>query len=226
MIIEGLKHGDLDGMILSIVSIDEFEPKIDEEAVVIHFHALEHDAAVDLNRFIQRSSVSILDTEVSPAPDQKGRWLVFVELLDDENFEENVTSLLKEVSGLALVSKWTLKIRGNQDRQIETKSANTKRKSVNEVINALKLSEIHRVICEDTIILEDRSGFRFEVIGFGDAETLVGNRPCDLDFAATSKCRRIFEALGSGWQVSSWGNRIIASHPNIPTKSLALRVCS
>src|SRR5690606_30290855 len=78
---ESLFPGDLKDLIKPVVSIDEFEPKIDPAAIVLAFYAREEDPAFDLSRFIEFGPInSVLDTEVSPAPDEDGFYLVFVEI--------------------------------------------------------------------------------------------------------------------------------------------------
>lgn len=112
---EGMRIGDLEDLVLPMISVDEFESKIDEEAIVFGFYVSDHDAAQDLNRFIQKSPVSILDTEVSPAPDRHGYYFVFFEILPDEHMPDNVSQVLDEVSGLAKIDHWQLRIRGVDD---------------------------------------------------------------------------------------------------------------
>src|SRR6056297_3156277 len=79
-IIESLFPGDLENLVSSTISIDEYESKIDPEAIVLAFFVKSEDPAYDLSRFIEFGPFSyILDTEVSPAPDENGNYLVFVE---------------------------------------------------------------------------------------------------------------------------------------------------
>lgn len=109
---EGMRAGDLEDLLLPLVSVDEYESKIDDTAIVIGFFVHERDAAEDLNRFIQRSPVEILDCEISPAPDMQGFYMVFVEFLGNSQFARNVTDLLGEVAGLANIEEWKMQARG------------------------------------------------------------------------------------------------------------------
>lgn len=97
---EGLVKGDLADLVMPIISIDEFNSKLDEDAIVIGFYVVDKDPANDLNRFIQKSPVDLLDTEVSPAPDPNGYYMVFVEVVRSADFKKKLFSIIEEVSKL------------------------------------------------------------------------------------------------------------------------------
>ena len=97
----GLKAGDLDDLVSNLISIDEFESKIDnEEAIVVGFKVDDKEPAQDLSRFIEKSTVDLMDTEVSPAPDTDGKYIVFVEFSRDKAFPHNLVSVLKSMENL------------------------------------------------------------------------------------------------------------------------------
>jgi hypothetical protein len=105
-----LKNGDLSGTILPYVSIDEFEPKAGKErdVIVVAFYLNDQGPAEDLNTFIQRGFVDTLDVEASPNTDEEGRYLVFVEMLRDKDFPDNLRMLLKDVKNLCENIKWII----------------------------------------------------------------------------------------------------------------------
>lgn len=108
---EGMWSGDLADLVQPLVSIDEFASKIDPDAIAIGFYVQDKDAADDLNRFIQKSPVSIIDSDVSPAPDQRGFYIVFVEIQFTDRLVSNITALLEEISPLASIESWQMKVR-------------------------------------------------------------------------------------------------------------------
>lgn len=108
---EGMWANDLADLVQPLVSIDEYSSKIDDSAIVVGFFVQDKDAAEDLDRFIQKSPVSIVDCEVSPAPDQRGYYIVFVELLFNDRLVANIGSLLGEISPLVGVENWQVKCR-------------------------------------------------------------------------------------------------------------------
>lgn len=104
---EGLRKGDLDGMILPMISIDEFDSKIDNNSViVVAFFCHEEDPAHDLSNFIERSPVNVLDTDVSPAPNKEGYYLTFVEMKRNKLFAEHLFKLIDEINNLTDVAEW------------------------------------------------------------------------------------------------------------------------
>lgn len=104
---EGLRTGDLNGMVLPMLSIDEFSSKIDDKSViVVAFFCFEEDPAHDLSNFIERSPVNVIDTDVSPAPNKEGYYLTFVEIKRNKLFPEKLMQLLTEIDNLTDVHEW------------------------------------------------------------------------------------------------------------------------
>jgi hypothetical protein len=104
---EGLRRGDLNGMVLPMLSIDEFSSKIDDQKmIVVGFFCFEEDPAHDLANFIERSPVNVVDTDVSPAPNKEGYYLTFVEFKRNKLFPEKLIELLREIDNLTDVEEW------------------------------------------------------------------------------------------------------------------------
>ena len=121
-IIEGVEHGDLQSLISSNISVAEFEPKTgtDDDVVVIGFFCKDEAPAEDIATFIEKSTVNILDTEVSPNPDENGFYLVFVEV-ENENLMQTVFELLDDVSRLTEIEEWSIDFYEGSTIKIETK---------------------------------------------------------------------------------------------------------
>jgi hypothetical protein len=116
-----LKNGDLKGMILPMVSIDEFQPKAgeDTEVIVVAFYLMDQDPADDLNTFIQRGVIDSLDVEVSPNTDDEGRYLVFVEMSRDDTFPNKFQALLKDVENVSGPMEWKVKTYLSDDQEFD-----------------------------------------------------------------------------------------------------------
>jgi len=104
---EGVEFGDLDGLVDNRVSVAEFEPKTgtEEDTVVIGFYVKDEFPAEDLAGFIEKGVTPIIDTEVSPNPDDTGMYLVFVEI-ENEDVMRTVFNLLYDVTRLTNTKEW------------------------------------------------------------------------------------------------------------------------
>ena len=116
---EGLRVHDLINIVLPVLSIDEYESKIDSDAVVVGFYVDSDQPAKDLANFIEKGANEILDTEVSPASDDNGNYLVFVEFLRDENFPQVLEDVLNSVKRLTGISKWQFMYYGGKGEKMD-----------------------------------------------------------------------------------------------------------
>jgi len=106
-LLEGLERHALEHLVAPLISIDEYESKIDDKRViVIGFFVKDLSPAQDLSNFIEKSSIRPLDTDVSPAPNDQGFYMVFVEMSRDPEFPKRVITLLDQVSNLTNTKKW------------------------------------------------------------------------------------------------------------------------
>lgn len=122
---EGVEYGDLQSLVSSDVSVAEFEPKTgsNNDVVVIGFYCKDEAPAEDIASFIEKSTVDILDTEVSPNPDENGFYLVFVEVTN-ENLMETVLELLDDVSRLTEIEEWSVDFYEGSTIKIKTDQIN------------------------------------------------------------------------------------------------------
>lgn len=106
-----MKRNSLKGCIRNKITLDEFEPKCgqDSEVVVVAFYAIDEEPAIDLDRFLQHGYLQIIDSEVSPNPDENGDYLVFVEIERNKRFWEILNYLLTEVENLTGKMDWIVK---------------------------------------------------------------------------------------------------------------------
>lgn len=112
----GLQRNDLDYLIMPMLDIDTYESKVDNaKAVVVAFYVMEHDPAKDLERFIEKSNIEILDAETSPAPTEDGYYVVFVELDRDDELPEKIADIIEQVNNLTNVDKWQFKTIDNNE---------------------------------------------------------------------------------------------------------------
>jgi hypothetical protein len=223
---EGMRQGDLEDMLLPLISVDEYESKIDKSAVVIGFYVGDQDAAEDLNRFIQRSPVEILDTEISPAPDQQGYYMVFVELLNNDKLAQNILDLLKEIQPLSDIDNWQMHVRGEADLVPFSAEAITKHilppseEKVEESILAFLTPSVLRdaYVDDGQVVLEGDSGrFELSYVGLGPyQETMCehGLNEAAVRFGLQDAVRssKLQSMLGEGWSVARVGECDVLHH--------------
>lgn len=110
MLREGLERHSLHDLVLPVISIDEYESKIDDhKVIVVGFFVNDFDPGQDLSSFIEKSSLRPLDTEVSPAPTDDGYYVVFVEMGRDDDFPKRIIEMCEQVSNLTDIKKWKFK---------------------------------------------------------------------------------------------------------------------
>ncbi len=86
---QGLRPNILHDLVYPIISIDEYEPKINQDNIVVMFQVLNnYDAAYDLSSFIEKTSKNAIDTEAAETPNLDGRYTVFVEMPRNVEFPE------------------------------------------------------------------------------------------------------------------------------------------
>ena len=213
---EGMREGDLADLVLPLVSVDEYNSKVDEtEAMVFGFYVHDEAAAADLNRFLQKSAAPILDTDVSPAPDQHGYFMVFVELNKDARLAENVADILAEIKSLVDIDAWQMRVRDLNDLiPFSTKNLmaalkkSAKHVTEQAILDYLQPSALDvAMIDEDLLILQGcGERFVFDVAGYDQVDDLLAQHKLtetgySYSLRSVARTNRIARILGEGWVV-------------------------
>ena len=215
---EGLRTGDLKDLVSNEISIDEFESKIDTDAIVVGFYIEHENPAKDLSSFIESGVYDVLDTEVSPAPDEKGNYVVFVEFLRDSKFPTNLKRVLDGLKSLTGNSNWSFSYYKSHGKVIKFNMKSIKEK--------IRLEKKEEVIADESLsffkpsLLEGASrkgnqlelkkrgkSFVYEHIALGDPQLLfhllqITNRPLSLDTKSLSECNSLRTILGKNWDIN------------------------
>jgi len=129
---EGLTRHALEHLVMPLVTIDEYESKIDDRRVIVTgFYVVDHDPAIDLSIFIEKSSIRPLDTDVSPAPTDDGYYLVFVEMTRNDEYPNRLVEMCKQVSNLTANKEWQFHAYDMPEGKFETLSEDHVRANVN-----------------------------------------------------------------------------------------------
>jgi len=115
---ESLQIGDLVGMISPVISIDEFEPKIIDDAIVVTFKTTEKDAGSDLSFFISKNPVDIIDAEVSDVSNNDDEFSVYIEFERNKDLVPELMALILDISHLAGMDKEAWKFSSYHEKEI------------------------------------------------------------------------------------------------------------
>ena len=82
MIAEGLKAGDLEGIVEKRFSVDQYKSKMgeDRDVCVVTFTCTTEAGAKDLESFAEKGYKKILDADATPGTMEDGKYKVFIEL--------------------------------------------------------------------------------------------------------------------------------------------------
>ena len=101
----------LRNLIKPLISIDQYEPKIQHDSIVVVFEILgSYDAAYDLSSFIEKLPETTLDTEARETPNTAGDYLVFCEFERNADFPNVFMNILKDVEKISNPQKWNLDV--------------------------------------------------------------------------------------------------------------------
>lgn len=216
---EGLRTHDLIDLVLPTISIDEYESKIDPDAIVVGFFVSDSDPAKDLSSFIESGAGAILDTEVSPAPDDDGNYLVFVEFMRDEKLPENLEYILKTVENLTGIQEWNFTYYGGGDEKIpfqkdmiSEKVRLEKAPPTDEQMESMEffkdsiLDDV-TLIGNSLMLKRKNQTMLFEKLALGEESILIellnlNAKPFAMDFKSLRECNTIRRMLGHNWDVN------------------------
>jgi hypothetical protein len=100
---EGLKAGDLDGVVSKRFSVDQFKSKMGEDRniMVLAFTVDGMAPAKDLERFAESGYKEVLDADATPGTLEDGKHRVFVEFARVENVDQHIRIFLDDLKKLA-----------------------------------------------------------------------------------------------------------------------------
>jgi hypothetical protein len=99
---EGLKAGDLDGVISKRFSVDQFKSKMGEDRniMVLAFTVDGMAPAKDLERFAETGYKEVLDADATPGTLEDGKHRVFVEFARVESVDQHIAKFLDDLKKL------------------------------------------------------------------------------------------------------------------------------
>jgi hypothetical protein len=188
---------------------------------------------------LQKSAVPLLDTEVSPAPDQHGYFMIFIELANNARLAENVADILGEITSLVDIEEWQMRVRDLDDLMPFSQNALTQALKKNEdklaeqaILQFLQPSALNEAMIDGDMLILQGSGerFIFEVVGFNHIDDLLIQQSLTetgirYNMRAVARTNRIARILGEGWQVLELDHFTLLQHSD-SLQALLLTNCS
>tara|TARA_B100000929_G_scaffold289750_1_gene281282 strand:- start:554 stop:1246 length:693 start_codon:yes stop_codon:yes gene_type:complete len=211
-------RNSLKGTVLETITVDEFTPKsgVSEEVAVIAFRLNDDAPAQDLNTYIQRGYIDVIDAEVSPNPDEDGNYLVFVEVARNDQFLDVMLRLIKDVENLTGKMDWAVEPYSAEQAFALDDPALVQHLTFGNVTESIKRflenADIAQVTMHEGII--DFGRVKGTLKDFDRVERIMDTYSLhesviDLD---SSEASLLESMLGSQYQVSKYGSDVFVAH--------------
>ena len=106
---EGLKAGDLEGVVSQRFSIDQYKSKMGEDSniMVLAFTVDGQAPAKDLERFAEVGYKSVLDADATPGSMEDGKHRVFIEFARTPEVVGQIIAFLEDLKKLTNIDEFT-----------------------------------------------------------------------------------------------------------------------
>ena len=213
---EGLKAGDLDGVVSKRFSVDQFKSKMGEDRniMVLAFTVDGMAPAKDLERFAESGFKEVLDADATPGTLEDGKHRVFIEFARVESVDQHIRKFLDDLKNLANIDIFEFTYHKNvtpfeasaknlADMLPRTAIAYTQK------INGMKLESTRTFFDKfqmmefklDNNIIEitkrNADTLRFELHAFGQTSMIMNEiKAFRLDESAMSECMFLTKYFG------------------------------
>jgi len=213
---EGLKAGDLDGVVSKRFSVDQFKSKMgdDKNIMVLTFSVDGHAPAKDLERFAETGYDYVLDADGTPGTLEDGKHKVFIEFARKENVDKSIYNFLDDLKKLANIEEFEFTYH-KRDVPFEASAKNLAEvlprtpEAYDQKINSLRLGEVKdffdkfqmmEVKLDNNIIKVKKHNadtLKFELHAFGTTSMIMNEiKAFRLDESAMAECMFMTKYFG------------------------------
>jgi hypothetical protein len=213
---EGLKAGDLDGVVSKRFSVDQFKSKMGEDRniMVLAFTVDGMAPAKDLERFAESGFKEVLDADATPGTLEDGKHRVFIEFARVESVDQHIRKFLDDLKNLANIETFEFTYHKNVT-PFEASAKNLAdvlpRTAIayTQKINGMKLESTQTFFDKfqmmefklDNNIIEitkrNADTLRFELHAFGQTSMIMNEiKAFRLDESAMSECMFLTKYFG------------------------------
>jgi hypothetical protein len=228
---EGLKAGDLEGVVSKRFSVDQYKSKMgdDRNIMVLAFVVDSLEPAKDLERFAETGYKEVLDADATPGTMEDGKHRVFVEFSRQEGVDSHLYKFLDDLKKLTNIEEFEFTY---HKRTVPFKASAKNLADVlpltpiayTQKINGLKLGEVKDFFdkfdmmeCKlDKNILElkkqDADRLRFELHAYGDTNMVMKEvKAFKIDEASMSECMFLTKYFGPYHITKTYEDRFVFS---------------
>ena len=213
---EGLKAGDLEGIVSKRFTVDQYKSKMGEDRniMVLAFSVDSQAAAKDLERFAETGYKEVLDADATPGSLEDGKHRVFIEFARVESVDQHIKKFLDDLSKLTKIENWEFMYH-KRTVPFEASAKNLADvlprtpEAYSQKINALKLGEVKDFFDKFqmmefkldnnivTIKKQNADTLKFELHAFGDTKLIMNEiKAFKLDESAMSECLFLTKYFG------------------------------
>jgi hypothetical protein len=227
---EGLRAGDLEGIVERRFSVDQYKSKMgdDSDVMVLAFVCNNAEGAKDLERFAEKGYKKVLDADATPGTMTDGKYRVFVEFPRQEGIDRDIAEFLDDLKRLTGIEKFEFTY---HKRTVPYEAS---RKNLAEVlpltaiayrdkINKMKLGETHSFFDKfnmlefklDNNIISvmkpgNRDELKFELHAYGDTNQILRETKAFLiDDKSMAECIYLTKYFGPYHITKTLENRFI-----------------
>jgi len=227
---EGLRAGDLEGIISKTFSVDQYKSKMgeDKNIMVLAFTCNSAEGAKDLERFAEKGYKKILDADATPGTLQDGKYRVFVEFTRTEGVDRDIADFLDDLKKLTKIDnfeftyhKRTVPYEASRKNLAEVLPLTPM--AYNQKIHGMKLGETHSFFdkfnmmefkLDNNIITVTKPGNRdplqFELHAYGNTQMILKETKAFLiDDKSMAECIHLTKYFGPYHITKTLENRFI-----------------
>ena len=232
---EGLKPGDLEGVIDKRFSVDQYKSKMgdDRNIMVLAFSVSGLDPAKDLERFAETGYKEVLDADATPGTMEDGKHKVFVEFARVEQVDQHIFKFLEDLKKLTNIEHFEFTYH-KRTVPFEASSKNLAdilpRTPIaySQKVNSLRLGEVKDFFdkfammefkLDNNIITVKKHGsnepLKFELHSYGDTQQILKEvKAFTIDQDAMAECIHLTKYFGPYNITKTTEDRFIFSKQN------------
>jgi len=214
---EGLKAGDLEGVVSNKFSVDQFKSKMgeDKNILVLGFTVDGSAPAKDLERFAEVGYKSVLDADATPGTLEDGKHRVFIEFARTPEVVGQIIAFLEDLKKLTNIEEFTYTYHKGENPNVVSadtmgEAIPTTPEAYEQRVNEMKVSEARHFFdkydmmeCNiaENIMTVKKTGaghdLKFELHKFGPTNEIMKEaKAFKIDMDSIAECTHLTKYFG------------------------------